>query len=292
MVQPRLKRRRGRLQRRSRSPRPTRRPRTRTPRRASRRSPRPLRVPDLRRGTGRSKRSSGSRRRRPVRVITRSPCRIYVSYPWYPRRPRPIYRDTVYVVPRAQDLDPLRSSLSAAALAALRREGLYTFAWRERLREAKGSLIRFINSFHRSDGFALVVRDSFADRDKRRVARLAVRAAYRLADGVGGAERLRFRRVRSVDADGAPLVTLELLDKSRARRYRLLPWSRLSIKALRRLALRDRTPGLRYVFDGNRLAKTRLELARAVRRALRQDVSDGVLSERRVLELVRTLGVM
>ena len=185
-----------------------------------------------------------------------------------------------------------RLGLSAAALEALRREGLATSRWRERLAQASDRLIRFINRFHHSDGFALVVRDSFADREKRKVARLAVRAAYRLADGAGDVERLRFRRVQSVSADGAPLVTLELLDKSRARRYRLLPWSRLSIKALRRLARRQPGPGVRYVFDGNRLGKTRLELARAVQRVLRQDVSDGVLSKRRVQTLVRTLGVI
>jgi hypothetical protein len=142
--------------------------------------------------------------------------------------------------------------------------------WVERLRRADADLVAFANRFHAVPGFHLVVRHSFGGRYRRAVARLAMRAAARLAD-----RRPEFHSSAAFEQavgflpGGEPLLTLELA--FRGVRYKFLPWARVdgrgAARLLRRSAtLHARPERARWVFP--RSAGPRAEIARSLRRAL------------------------
>lgn len=181
----------------------------------------------------------------------------------------------MYLLPwerRAEDVTTVAPQLSAAARASLRREGLQTAPWLRRLRGAPRPLIRFIARFHRVPGFALVVRAAFGDERRRRLARLAVRAAGELGASAEERRRLRFVRTSAPTPDGTPRPGIDLHDDGDERRYRLLPWSRFRARQLARQLRADAgrfaAPArVRYLLDGDAIELPRATLVRRVRRA-------------------------
>ena len=161
-------------------------------------------------------------------------------------------------------------SLSSVARASLKRQGLYTSLWRTRLQTARRPLRRFINRFHSVPGFALVVRAAYGDTRRRRLAKLAVRAANQLGRNAAERRGLRFEASSGLTTEAKAVPTLDLIDTKSAERYRLLPWTRFSATPLVRLIRSDatlhRTP-LTYLFDADAVALSGQTLLERVRRA-------------------------
>ena len=227
-----------------------------------------------RKGLRRAARSKlARRRRRPSPWRKRPPWwwkRKRYGYPysyWYPyRRTR-----TVYVLPSVRRAEGVISpSLSSAAKASLKRQGLYTLLWQTRLQTARRPLRRFINRFHNVPGFALVVRAAYGDTRRRRLAKLAIRAANQLGQHVAERRGLRFEASLGLTPEAKVVPTLDLVDIKREERYRLLPWTRVSLAPLLRLIRSDTTlhpTPLTYLFDADTVTLSGQALLRRVRRA-------------------------
>lgn len=233
------------------------RPQSRVPRVRRRPVPRPL-PPSL------------SRRRRQPRPGSRR---------WCLRRPwsawcRPAYRPPAQVsinLPRPQG-PPRLDRLTPEARRTLRQRGLLSGAWPERLAGAGEGLIRFINRFHRVSGFEVPLRDYFAGRYRRAMARVAIRLARHLASRYPGfARTMTFERAVGFAPGGIPIRTIEVVH--RGVRYVLYPASRLDGPAIeqyfwRNASLFQDPARVRLVFDGTRLGLQRRQVVESLQRIL------------------------
>lgn len=159
-----------------------------------------------------------------------------------------------------------------SARRSLRRAGLLRGVWSERLARVDRALVQFINRFYTVDGFDHVVRSYYEGPLPRARVLLLLRFTHQLADRrPDDIDRLRFELANAFAPDGSSIQVVVL--RSGARRYYVLPWTRLHPRAIRKLFVHHmvtaaRPETVRWVFDGRRLGLNRHEVAREVQRIL------------------------
>jgi hypothetical protein len=121
--------------------------------------------------------------------------------------------------------------------SVLRRAGLMTGAWQQRLADASPKLHRFIRQFCRTAGFPVVIRRYYGSAMQRSAAALSIRLAVRIAERIPDfQQRIVFEEEIGIAPGGEYLSLRVVLGE---RHYLLLPWHSLDARAVRKQFSRD-----------------------------------------------------